>query len=53
MKYCGRCGAIRLTLAQEDQLRELDSTVRQLERLHQVGALDEVNFRVLKNKDRQ
>src|SRR5438128_4762697 len=50
MKYCGRCGAIRLTLAQEAQLRELDSTLRQLERLHQVGALDEVNFRVLKTK---
>ena len=50
MKYCGRCGAIRLTLAQEAQLRELDSTLRQLERLHQAGALDGVNLRVLKTK---
>src|SRR5438132_10701064 len=50
MKYCGRCGAIRLTLAQEAHLRELDSTFRQLERLHQGGALDGVNLRVLKTK---
>src|SRR5213080_93498 len=50
MKYCGRCGAIRLTLAQEEQLRELVSTLRQLERLHQAGALDELNLRVLKTK---
>src|SRR5438132_4851084 len=50
MKYCGRCGAIRLTLAQEEQLRELVSTLRQLERLHQAGALNELNLRVLKTK---
>src|SRR5260370_5679976 len=50
MKYCGRCGAVRLSLAQEEQVRELEGIVRHLERLHQVGALDEVNFRVLKTK---
>src|SRR3989442_5643048 len=50
VKYCGRCGAIRLTLAQEAHLRELDSTLPQLERLHQAGALDGVNLRVLKTK---
>ena len=50
MKYCGRCGAVRLTVAQEEQLRELEGTLRQLDRLHQAGALDEVNFRVLKIK---
>src|SRR6267143_2096140 len=41
---------IWVTLAQEAQLRELESTLRQLERLHQAGALDGVNLRVLKTK---
>src|SRR5712691_3789356 len=50
MKFCGVCGAHRLSLAQEEHLRELDGTLRQLERLHQSGALDAVNFRVLKTK---
>src|SRR5260370_25698625 len=50
MKYCGRCGAVRLSLAEEEQVRELEGIVSHLERLHQVGALDEVNFRVLKTK---
>lgn len=49
-KYCPRCGAVRPTTAQKELLRELDGTVRQLDRLHQAGALDEVNFRVLKAK---
>ena len=50
LKFCGVCGAQRVTAAQEEQLRELESTLRQLERLHQTGALDEVSFRVLKIK---
>ncbi|HSP62266.1 MAG TPA: hypothetical protein VLQ90_04720 [Pyrinomonadaceae bacterium] len=50
MKFCGVCGAHRLTLTQEEHLRELEGTLRQLERLHQSGALDAVNFRVLKTK---
>lgn len=50
MKFCGVCGAQRLTLKQEEELRELEVTLRQLNRLHQSGALDEVNFRVLKVK---
>jgi hypothetical protein len=50
MKFCGVCGAQRLSLAQEELIRELEGTLRQLERLHQAGALDEVNFRVLKIK---
>src|SRR6266849_4271901 len=50
MKFCGVCGAHRLSLAQEEHLRELEGTLRQLERLHQSGALDAVNFRVLKTK---
>jgi hypothetical protein len=37
-----------LTLAQENVIRELEITLRQLERLNQSGTLDEVNFRVLK-----
>src|SRR2546423_15566697 len=49
-KFCGVCGAQRLTLAQEQQLRELEVTLRQLERLHETGALDQVNFRVLKTR---
>ena len=40
MKFCGICGAQSLTLAQEEQLRELAVTLRQLERLHETGALN-------------
>ena len=47
---CPRCGAVRPTPAQKDLVRELKATLRQLDRLHQAGALDEVNFRVLKAK---
>src|SRR5258708_4010066 len=50
MKFCGVCGAHRPSLAQEEHLRDLEGTLRQLERLHQSGALDAVNFRVLKTK---
>jgi hypothetical protein len=50
MQFCGVCGAHRLTLAQEKVIGELEVTLRQLERLYQAGALDEVNFRVLKTK---
>ncbi len=49
-KYCPRCGAVRPTTAQKELIRELEGTLRQLDRLHQAGALDEVNFRVLKAK---
>ena len=49
-KYCPRCGGVRPTKAQQELLRELEGTVRQLDRLHEAGALDEVNFRVLKKK---
>jgi hypothetical protein len=35
MKFCGVCGAHRPTLAQEELLRELEITLRQLERLRQ------------------
>jgi hypothetical protein len=47
-QFCGVCGAHRLNMAQENVIRELEITLRQLERLYQTGALDEVNFRVLK-----
>ena len=50
MKFCGVCGAQRGTLAQQEQLRELAVTLRQLERLHQIGAQDEVDFRALRIK---
>jgi hypothetical protein len=50
MKFCGACGAQRLTLKQAEQLRELDITLRQSDRLYQSGALDEVNFQVFKTR---
>src|SRR3989440_6454355 len=50
VKFCGVCGAQRLTLTQEEQLRELAVTLRQLERLHETGALNQVNFRVPKTR---
>jgi hypothetical protein len=49
-KYCPRCGGLRPTTTQQESLRELEGTLRQLDRLHQAGALDEVSFRVLKVK---
>src|SRR6266850_483537 len=49
-KFCGVCGARRLTEVQEKQLRELEATLRQLDKLHQSGVLDEVNFRALKTE---
>ena len=50
LKYCGICGARRPTLAQEEQLRELEITLRQLERLQQSGTLAATDFRVLKDE---
>jgi hypothetical protein len=37
MKFCGVCGAHRPTLAQEEHLRELQITLRHLDRLRQAG----------------
>jgi hypothetical protein len=48
-KFCGVCGAHRPTLAQEEQLRELAITLRQLERLRQAGEYD-ADFQALKSK---
>src|SRR5262245_4005307 len=50
LKFCGICGARRPTLAQQEQLRELEITLRQLERLRESGAMTEVDFRVLKTR---
>jgi hypothetical protein len=50
LKFCGICGAQRLNLKQEEQLRELEITLRQLERLHESGTLDVSNLRILKAK---
>src|SRR5215467_12747691 len=33
MKFCGVCGAHRPSLAEEEEVKELDATLRQLERL--------------------
>jgi hypothetical protein len=40
MKFCGVCGAERLTLRQEEELRELEVTLRQIERLRAIGELE-------------
>jgi hypothetical protein len=37
MKFCGVCGAHRPTLAREEHLRELEVTLRHLERLRETG----------------
>src|SRR4030095_5138766 len=50
LKFCGVCGARRPTLAQEEQLRELEITLRQLERLHKSGAMTETDFRMLQTR---
>ena len=50
MKFCGVCGAHRPSLAQEKLIDDLEVTLRQLERLHAAGALDEINLRALKAK---
>jgi hypothetical protein len=50
LKYCGACGARRPTLAQEEQLRELEITLRQLERLYNSGVMTEPDFRVLQTR---
>jgi len=48
MRFCGVCGAHRPTSAQEEQLRELGITLRQLDRLHQAGEY-QPDFTDLKN----
>jgi hypothetical protein len=56
MKFCGVCGAHRPTLKEEVQVRELEATVRQLERLHQAGEyktnFDELKWAVAAERDR-
>jgi hypothetical protein len=56
MKFCGRCGAHRPTLAQEAQLRELEITLRQLERLRQTGEYESdfsaLKFQIAAERDR-
>src|SRR5437762_11560119 len=47
MKFCGVCGAQRLALHEEELLRELEVTLRQIERLRQAGDY-EADFRSLK-----
>ncbi len=49
MKFCGVCGALRLSLRQEEELRELDVTLRQIERLRQAGE-SEADFAVIKSR---
>src|SRR5437588_8838228 len=47
MKFCGVCGAQRLTLNEEELLREFEVTLRQIERLRQAGEY-EADFAALK-----
>ena len=49
-KFCGVCGARSLNKVQTEHLRELEVTLRQLDRLHQSGVLDEVTLRALKTE---
>lgn len=49
-RWCGACGAHILTVSQIEMLRDLGATLRQLERLYRSGALNDVNFRVLRTK---
>src|SRR5262245_42622102 len=51
VKFCGVCGAHRMTLSQEQELRELDVTLRQLEKLYwhrdeSESDLDSVKLRI-------
>src|SRR6266850_2554284 len=48
--FCPICGAQRPTVADELPARELEGTLRQLDRLNQLGVLDEVNSRALREK---
>src|SRR6267378_4256980 len=49
-KFCPVCGAQRPTVTDELLARELEGTLRQLDRLNQLGVLDEVNLRALREK---
>jgi hypothetical protein len=49
-QFCPLCGAARLTPQRLEVTRDLAATLRQLERFHDAGAIDQVNFRVLKAK---
>src|SRR5215470_9892372 len=49
-QYCGVCAAHQPTGKAAEALHELQGTMRTLERLHEAGAIDQVNFRVLKIK---
>ena len=56
MKFCGVCSAHRPTPAQEEQLRELEITLRQLERLSQAGEYESdfsaLRFQIAAERDR-
>jgi hypothetical protein len=49
-QFCPLCGAARLTPQRQEVMRDLAATLRQLERFHDAGAIDQVNFRVLRTK---
>src|SRR5437879_11609204 len=49
-QFCPLCGAHYLTAQQKESLRDRETTLRELARLHDMGAIDEVNFRILKIK---
>jgi hypothetical protein len=48
--FCGICGAHRPSTIEEQLIRELDTTVRQLDRLHKAGALDGEQLESLKTR---
>ena len=49
MKFCGVCGAHRVTMREEEELRELEITLRQIDRLRQAGEY-EADFHVVKSR---
>jgi hypothetical protein len=49
-KFCPTCGAQRPTAANEQLFRELEGTLRQLDRLSKAGELEDVNVSALKAK---
>jgi hypothetical protein len=48
--FCGVCAACQPVASQEKLFHDLESTLRQLQRLLQQGVIDETNYRVLKTR---
>jgi len=49
-EFCGQCGCPRLSGIVVELLKDLRATVRQLERFHRAGSIDDDTYRELKEK---